>query len=103
MWSPHLIAMRVRDRGVWYLIQAGFPVDAFGPFLAVGIPLVTGAFMWLFYRELLMSESFWIVLIALAIAATAAQSGHTREGAAIAAVGIVVWLWLEYRRRGDAE
>jgi len=76
-------------------------MDALGPLLTILIPLATGAFMWLFYREFLMSDRFWVVVVALAIAGTAVQNGYTREGAAIALVGIGVWLWMEYRSRDD--
>ncbi len=72
-------------------------MDALGPLLTVVIPLATGAFMWLFYREFLMSDRFWIVVVALAIAGVAVQNGHMKEGALVALVGIGLWLWLERR------
>lgn len=72
-------------------------MDAIGPLLTVGLPLATGAFMWLFYREYLISDSFWIVLVALAIAGVGVQSGHMKEAAFVLIVGIVIWLWLDRR------
>ena len=63
--------------------------------------LATGAFMWLFYREFLMSDRFWVVVVALAIAVTAVQNGYTKTGAIVALVGIAIWLWMEYRSRDD--
>ena len=76
-------------------------MDALGPLLVLAIPLATGAFMWLFYREFLISDSFWIVVVALAIAGTAVQAGHVKEGAVVTLVGIGIWLWIEYRGRED--
>ena len=76
-------------------------MDAFGPLLTVLVPLATGAFMWLFYREFLISDSFWIVVVALAIAGIGVQNGYTKEGAAVALVGIGIWLWMEYRDRAE--
>lgn len=75
-------------------------MEAFAPLLAVAIPVATGAFMWLFYREYLTSESFWIVLVALVIAGLLVQAGHTRAAAVVVVVGIVIWLWLERRDEG---
>ena len=48
-----------------------------------------------------MSDRFWVVVVALAIAGTAVQNGYTKEGAGVALVGIVIWLWMEYRSRDD--
>jgi len=76
-------------------------MDALGPLLTVLIPLATGAFMWLFYREFLMNDRFWVVVVALAIAGTAVQNGYTKTGAIVALVGIAIWLWMEYRSRDD--
>jgi chromate transport protein ChrA len=78
-------------------------MDALGPLLAVVIPLATGAFAWLFYREFLINDRFWIVVVALAIAGILVQNGYTKEAAVVFLVGIGVWLWLEYRSREDEE
>ena len=72
-------------------------MDAIGPLLTVAIPLATGAFMWLFYREYLISESFWIVLVALGIAGVSVHAGPMREAAFVLVVGVVIWLWLDRR------
>jgi hypothetical protein len=74
-------------------------MDAFGPLLTVGIPLAAGAFMWLFYREYLISDSFWVVVVALVIAGTILHAGHIREAALVLLVGIALWLWLDRRDR----
>ena len=76
-------------------------MDTLGPLLTVVIPRATGAFMWLFYREFLLSDRFWIVVVALAIAGTADHNGYTKEGALVALVGIGIWLWMEYRSRDE--
>ena len=79
-------------------VSAGL-MDAFGPLLTVAIPLATGAFMWLFYREYLISDSFWVVLVALAIAGALVHSGHTKESVFVLIVGIIIWLWVDRRDR----
>jgi hypothetical protein len=74
-------------------------MDALGPLLTVGIPLVTGVLMWLFYREYLISESFWIVVVALVIAGALFHAGHTRAAVVVLLAGVVLWLWLDRRDR----
>jgi len=78
-------------------------MDALGPLFLIVIPLATGAFAWLFYREFLINDRFWIVVAALAIAGTLVQNGYTKEGAVVSLVGIGVWLWMEYRSREKEE
>jgi hypothetical protein len=68
-----------------------------GSLLVFVIPVVGGALAWLFWREWITSDRFWIAVVAVVVAGAVWHAGEPRIAVAIAAAGIGVWLWLERR------
>ena len=61
------------------------------------IPIAVGGLVWLFWREWLTSDRFWIAVAAVLVASSIWRQGEPEIALAITAIGVGVWLWLDRR------
>ena len=72
-------------------------MDVVGSLVVFVLPIVAGALAWLFWREWIKRDRFWIAAAAVVVAGGVWHAGEPGAAMAIGAAGIGLWLWLERR------